>query len=108
MSTVIDSMYEALERKAQLFKEELELIVVEPFYTKFQSKTRHRQNEKQNSSRSKEPALRAYALWSDFEDMQLRVGYTKDKLTIKKLSQKHQRTKSAIESRLRKLRLIVF
>lgn len=108
MSTVIDSIYEALEKKAQLFKQELELISGEPFYTKFQSKTRHKQNQKQNSSRSKEPATRAYALWSDFEDMQLKIGYKENKLTIKQLSQKHQRTKSAIESRLKKLHLIVF
>lgn len=108
MSTIIDNMYEALERKAQLFKEELELISGETFYTKFHSKSRHRQNEKQNSSRSKEPAARAYALWSDFEDMQLKVGYKENKLTIKNLAKKHQRTRSAIESRLRKLRLLVF
>lgn len=108
MSTVIASIYEALEQKAQLFKEELELALSEPFYTKFQSKTRHRQNEKQNSSRSKEPASRAYALWSDFEDMQLKVGYTKDKLTISKLAKKHQRTKSAIQIRLKRLKLITY
>lgn len=107
MSTLIDKIYKALDQKTILFKEELKTISSEPFYTKYQNKCRKALGQKLNNKNLGE-ASRSYALWSDFEDYQLKVSFVEDEMSIQKLAKKHQRTRSAIESRLRKLHLIVF
>ena len=106
MCTLIEKIKQNLANKAETFKEDLQTISSIPFYTKYQTKTRRIQSQKV-FKKDGIKAARSYALWSDFEDAQLKASFQK-KMTVKNLALKHQRTQSAIESRLRKLKLITF
>ena len=105
MCTLIEKIKQALDNKAEIFKEDLKAISSVPFYTKYQNKTRQIQSKK-IAIKTAYQATRSYAMWSDFEDAQLKASF-QNKMSVSNLAKKHQRTQSAICSRLKKLRLVL-
>ena len=106
MCTLIEKIKQALEDKAAIFKEDLQTISSVPFYTKYQNKARRIQGSK-ISNKTGHTITRSYAMWSDFEDAQLRASFEKN-MSVHNLAKKHQRTDSAIYARLKKLKLIKY
>ena len=74
MCTLIEKIKQALDNKAEIFKEDLKAISSVPFYTKYQNKTRQIQSKK-IAIKTAYQATRSYAMWSDFEDAQLKDSF---------------------------------
>lgn len=111
MSALIQKIQQALDKKAQVFIQQLQCIQPPAFPTKFNSKTRMNKGKVLSNKLEKElkyKVNRAYAIWSDFEDQSLITSFTRDNKSIEVIAKLHNRTPSAIYARLKKLKLIKY
>lgn len=111
MITLIQMIQQALDKKAEIFLKEIQCLQPFTFPTKYTSKAkmaRGRVLANKQEKTLKFKAHRAYAIWSDFEDESLRTSFKIHEKSIEAIAKLHNRTPSAIHSRLKKLKLITY